>query len=86
MVSIFDIFLLQIKHLSRINIDAQVVFKLNQILKMKNKLLTYNNRNMQTQFQPHNITAIREKSDGLTIILTFLFVFITYLASLFERL
>ena len=78
-------FLLQIKHLSRINIDAQIVFKLNQILKMKNKLSTYNNRNMQNQFQSYNVTAIREKSDGLTVILTFLFMFITYLASLFER-
>jgi len=85
MVSIFDRFLLQIKHLSRINIDAQIVFKLNQILKMKNKLSTYNNRNMQNQFQSYNVTAIREKSDGLTVILTFLFMFITYLASLFER-
>jgi len=40
---------------------------------------------MQNQFQPHNITAIREKSDGLTIIITFLFMFITYLTTLFER-
>jgi len=61
------------------------VFKLNQIFKMKNKLSTYTTYNMDNQFQPHNITAIREKSDGLTVILTFLFIFITYLASLFER-
>ncbi len=40
---------------------------------------------MQNQFQSYNVTAIREKSDGLTVILTFLFMFITYLASLFER-
>ncbi len=40
---------------------------------------------MQNRFQSYNVTAIREKSDGLTVILTFLFIFITYLASLFER-
>jgi len=62
------------------------MFKLNQIFKMINKLSTYTTNNMQNRFQSYNVTAIREKSDGLTVILTFLFIFITYLASLFERL
>jgi len=61
------------------------MFKLNQFYKMKNKLSTHNTCNMQNQFPPYNVTALREKSDGLTVILTFLFMFITYLASLFER-
>jgi len=34
-------------------------------------------------FNPHNITAIREKGDGITIIFTILFIFMTYLMSLF---
>ena len=62
------------------------MFKLNQFYKMKNKLSTYTNCNMENQIPLYNVTAIREKSDGLTVILTFLFMFITYLASLFERL
>jgi hypothetical protein len=41
---------------------------------------------MQNDFNPHNLTAIREKSDGITLIFIFLFLVITYLASLFERL
>jgi len=61
------------------------MFKLNQFYKMKNKLSTYTNCNMENQIPPYNVTALREKSDGLTVILTFLFIFITYLASLFER-
>ncbi len=40
---------------------------------------------MENQIPLYNVTAIREKSDGLTVILTFLFMFITYIASLFER-
>jgi hypothetical protein len=61
------------------------MFKLNQFYKMKNKLSTYTNCNMENQIPLYNITAIREKSDGLTVILTFLFMFITYIVSLFER-
>jgi len=38
-----------------------------------------------TIIDPHNITAIREKSDGITIIMTILFIFITYLMSLFDE-
>ena len=40
---------------------------------------------MQNDFNPHNLTAIREKSDGITLIFLFLFIFITYLTTLFER-
>jgi len=34
-------------------------------------------------FNTHNITAMREKGDGITVIFTILFIFITYLVSLF---
>ena len=36
-------------------------------------------------FNTHNITAIREKGDGVTVIFTILFIFITYLMSLFSE-
>ena len=38
-----------------------------------------------TTLDTHNITAIREKSDGITVIFTILFIFITYLMSLFDE-
>ena len=39
-----------------------------------------------TAFDTHNITAMREKSDGITVIFTILFIFITYLMSLLDEL
>ena len=38
-----------------------------------------------TTFNTHNITAMREKSDGITVIFTILFIFITYIMSLFDE-
>lgn len=38
-----------------------------------------------TIVDPYNITAIREKSDGITVIFTILLLFITYLMSLFDE-
>ena len=38
-----------------------------------------------TAFDTHNITAMREKSDGITVIFTILFIFMTYLMSLFDE-
>ena len=38
-----------------------------------------------TTFNTHNITAMREKGDGITVIFTILFIFITYLMSLFDE-
>ena len=38
-----------------------------------------------TTFNPHNITAMREKGDGITVIFTILFIFMTYLMSLFDE-
>ena len=38
-----------------------------------------------TTFDTHNITAMREKSDGITVIFTILFIFITYLMSLYDE-
>ena len=38
-----------------------------------------------TTFNTHNITAMREKSDGITVIFTILFIFMTYLMSLFDE-
>ena len=37
-----------------------------------------------TTFDTHNITAMREKSDGVTVIFTILFIFITYKVILYE--
>ena len=36
-------------------------------------------------FNTHNITAMREKGDGITVIFTILFIFMTYLMSLFDE-
>lgn len=36
-------------------------------------------------FDTHNITAMREKGDGITVIFTIMFIFITYLMSLFDE-
>jgi hypothetical protein len=38
-----------------------------------------------TTFNTHNITAMREKGDGITVIFTILFIFMTYLMSLFDE-
>ena len=38
-----------------------------------------------TTFDTHNITAMREKSDGITVIFTILFIFITYIMSVFDE-
>lgn len=38
-----------------------------------------------TTLDIHNITAMREKGDGITVIFTILFIFITYLMSLFDE-
>ena len=36
-------------------------------------------------FNTHNITAMREKGDGITVIFTIIFIFMTYLMSLFDE-
>ena len=38
-----------------------------------------------TTFNTYNITDMREKSDGITVIFTILFIFITYLMNLFDE-
>ena len=38
-----------------------------------------------TTFDTHNITAMREKSDGITVIFTILFIFITYIMSVYDE-
>ena len=36
-------------------------------------------------FDTHNITAMREKGDGITVLFTMMFIFMTYLMSLFSE-
>jgi len=36
-------------------------------------------------FNTNNITAMREKGDGITVIFTIMFVFITYILSLINE-
>jgi hypothetical protein len=36
-------------------------------------------------FDTHNITAMREKGDGITVLFTIMFIFMTYLMSLFSE-
>jgi len=40
---------------------------------------------MDPIFDPNNITAIREKSDSITIIFTLLFIFTTWIMILIEE-
>ena len=40
---------------------------------------------MTPPIDPHNITAIRELDDSLTVIVTFLFIVATFIASLISE-